>query len=149
MKIQNDIPDIKQVIPYFQAIFSADSHGVIGYEVLGRLQTYQGVQSLGSFFHDPGIPDDLKIKVDIHLQTAAFETFLTAQHETSVFINMNANHLILDKDGFIQRLIRFRNRGFDLSRVVVEITEHDFKGDFGFFERYPETLEIPWRENRH
>ena len=134
MKRQRAVPDLNQIIPYFQAIFSADNHCVIGYEVLGRWQTPQGMQSLGAFFHDPDIPDRLKMEADFHLHTAAFETFLTAtaQDDVSVFINMNANHLMLDEAGFIQRLIRFQNRGLDLSRVVVEITEHDFKGDFGF-----------------
>ena len=100
MKIEQAIPNLKQVVPYFQAIFSADSHRVSGYEVLGRLQTDQGVQSLGPFFHDPGIPERFKMETDLHLQTAAFETFLTAREDVSLYINMNANHLILDRDGF-------------------------------------------------
>jgi len=132
MKANTALPDLKQVIPHFQAIFSADSHGVIGYEVLGRWQTEQGSQSLGAFFHDPGIPDRLKMEVDVHLQNSAFETFLKTQDDVAVFINMNANHLILDSDGFIRRLIHYRDRGLDLQRVVIEITEHDFKGDIGF-----------------
>jgi EAL domain-containing protein (putative c-di-GMP-specific phosphodiesterase class I) len=145
MRLHNAIPNLKQVIPHFQAIFSADSHCIIGYEILGRMQTEQGVQSLGSFFHDPGIPDRLKMEVDLHLQTAALETFLTSRDDVSVFMNMNANHLILDKEGFIQRLISYRDRGLELSRVVVEITEHDFRGDIGSLSnilKYLKTLGV-------
>lgn len=43
------LTDLENVIPYFQAIFSADEHQVIGYEVLGRYNGQNGVESLGDF----------------------------------------------------------------------------------------------------
>ncbi|GAA3322833.1 hypothetical protein GCM10020331_044280 [Ectobacillus funiculus] len=42
--------NLDQVLPYYQAIFSADEHTVIGYEAVGRIQTEQGIQGLASFF---------------------------------------------------------------------------------------------------
>ena len=41
--------NLDKVLPYYQAIFSADEHTVIGYEVVGRIQTEEGIQSLSIF----------------------------------------------------------------------------------------------------
>ncbi|GAE95464.1 EAL-domain protein [Gracilibacillus boraciitolerans JCM 21714] len=53
---------VDKVKPYFQAIFSADSHEVVGYEVLGKLEIDQKIISLGTFFHDPTVQMILKWK---------------------------------------------------------------------------------------
>ena len=54
------LTDLENVIPYFQAIFSADEHKVIGYEVLGRYNGINGIESLGPFFLDESIPEEYK-----------------------------------------------------------------------------------------
>lgn len=44
------ITDLDNVIPFFQPIFSADEHRVIGYEILGRYRGKTEIESLGPFF---------------------------------------------------------------------------------------------------
>lgn len=44
------LTDLDNVIPYFQPIFSADEHKVIGYEILGRYKSESEIISLGPFF---------------------------------------------------------------------------------------------------
>ena len=56
--------NLDKVLPYYQAIFSADEHTVIGYEVVGRIQTEEGIQSLASFFHDDSIPSEFQLEAD-------------------------------------------------------------------------------------
>ena len=33
------LANLKQVVPFYQPIFSADTHQVIGYEILGHIKT--------------------------------------------------------------------------------------------------------------
>ena len=130
LNAQDVMQHLDQVIPYYQAIFSADSHLVLGYEMLGRVRTQCGVQSLGPLFHDPEIPDSWKMAVDHRLQTQALETFLKTPDDVSLFMNVNANHLMIDEQNWFNRLIAYRKRGLRLNRIVLEITEHDFNGNF-------------------
>jgi EAL domain-containing protein (putative c-di-GMP-specific phosphodiesterase class I) len=122
---------LDQVVPYYQPIFSADEQCIIGYEVLGRFQTADGIVSLGSFFHDETIPEEFRMEVDQTVTMKAFDQFLYAQDPSSlIFINRDANLLMLDRgEAFLQMLLRYKEKGLKLERIVLEITEHNFKGD--------------------
>lgn len=123
--------NLDKVFPYYQAIFSADEQLVIGYEVLGRIQLNDVIQSLGPFFQDENVPDEYRIEVDDYLLHYAIEEFLQLQDsELYLFINRNANLLMIDHgESFLQLLIEKQKTGLKLEQVVLEITEHDFKGD--------------------
>lgn len=124
------ITDLSKVKPYYQAIFSADSHMVIGYEVLGRIETENGIKSLGAFFHDPTVPIEFGLQVDGYIQTVALEYLLKKNEKTLLFINVNINHILIDhEESFLSRLITYQNKGLDLSQIVIEVTEHNVKGD--------------------
>lgn len=123
------ITDLSKVKPYYQAIFSADSHMVIGYEVLGRIETNNGIKSLGAFFHDPTVPIEFSLQVDGYIQTVALEYLLKHNEKTLLFINVNVNHILIDQDeSLLSRLITYKNKGLDLSQIVIEVTEHNVKG---------------------
>lgn len=122
--------ELTQVIPYYQAIISADTHSIYGYEVLGRIKEGDKVNSLGPFFHHSGISDEEKLAVDVHLQNLVFENLIKGTNEHQFFINIHANHLMKEKgDSFITRLLDYQKRGLDLNKIVLEMTEHDFTGD--------------------
>ncbi|WP_226665513.1 EAL domain-containing protein [Metabacillus litoralis] len=124
------LTDMSRVKPYYQAIFSADSHMIIGYEVLARIETEDGVKSLGPFFHDPTVPIEFSLKVDDYVQTTALEYLLQNGEKTLLFINVNVNHILIDQDDdLMSRLITFRQKGLDLSQIVIEVTEHNVMGD--------------------
>lgn len=76
------VANLPQVIPHYQPIFSADEHGVVGYEVLGRFQTETGPVSLGSFFHDETIPEEFRIEVDDVITKKALDYFLALADQT-------------------------------------------------------------------
>jgi EAL domain-containing protein (putative c-di-GMP-specific phosphodiesterase class I) len=122
---------LENVIPYYQAIFSADEHCVIGYEVLGRFQAGEEVVSLGSFFQDETIPEEFRHEVDYKVTSKALERFLNAPDSSAlIFINRDANLLMMDRgEAFLQMLLDFQAKGLSLERIVLEITEHNFKGD--------------------
>jgi EAL domain-containing protein (putative c-di-GMP-specific phosphodiesterase class I) len=122
---------LHHVIPHYQAIFSADEHCVIGYEVLGRFQTDEDVYSLGPFFQDETIPEEFRLEVDQVVTSKALDCFLfSADQSTLIFINRDPNLLMLDRgESFLQMLLDYQDKGLSLKRIVLEITEHTFKGD--------------------
>ncbi|TDL72716.1 EAL domain-containing protein [Rhodococcus qingshengii] len=126
------LTDLENVIPYFQPIFSADEQRVIAYEVLGRYQSEGSIISLGSFFHDDSIPDEYKFEVDQLLVQKALERAFDLEDDVSIYLNRDAD-LLMYRHGepFLQELLAFEKRGLNLKRIVLEISEGNYKGDFG------------------
>lgn len=124
--------NMEKVIPYYQAIFSADEQRVIGYEILGRIELNQNeMKSLGSFFQDDNIPDDFRVEVDDWIVNKALDEFLQLNDsELLIFINRDANLLMLDHgESFLEILLEKQNHGLKLNQVVIEMNEHNFRGD--------------------
>jgi EAL domain-containing protein (putative c-di-GMP-specific phosphodiesterase class I) len=124
------LADLENVIPFFQPIFSADEQQVIGYEVLGRYVSENQLISLGSFFHDEQIPDEYKFEVDQLLLEKALEKTLNCNDTFSIFLNRTADLLMFDHgEPFLNQLLTFEKRGLNLNRIVLEISEQNYKGD--------------------
>lgn len=129
------LADLENVYPYFQPIFSADEHRVIGYEVLGRFNSEGNILSLGSFFHDDQIPDEYKYEVDILLVKKALEEALNLDDDIRIFLNRNAELLMYGHgEPFLQELLAFEKKGFHLDRIILEISERDYHGDLDQFD---------------
>ncbi len=47
---------LKHAVPYYQPIIELERGVVVGYEVLARMATGDGVTSLGPWFHDAPVP---------------------------------------------------------------------------------------------
>ncbi|MCA1056616.1 EAL domain-containing protein [Rossellomorea aquimaris] len=126
------ISNSEKIIPYFQPIFSADEHRIIGYEVLGRIILEEGtVESLGPFFTGNDIPDEYKIEVDEIVTRRALDRFVLSEGEGLIFINRNARLLMVDHgESFLQMIQEYQEKGLQLSRVVLELSENSFNGDF-------------------
>lgn len=115
--------------PFFQPIFSADDHIVIGYEVLGRIKVNEDFFSIGDFFQDESVPDEYRIDIDDHITKLALDKLLLNK-EIKVFINRNPNLLMVDRgESLLNLLLNYQEKNFDLTRIVLEITEHNFVGD--------------------
>ncbi|ARK30820.1 EAL domain-containing protein [Halalkalibacter krulwichiae] len=115
-----------KVIPYFQPIFSADKQLVVGYEVLARIQTADGVQSLGSFFQDNSIPDEYRLEMDDHVQKLALDMYLGTDQTAILFFNYDATLFVKDNgETFIQRLEAYNKLGLDNQQIVLEFKEDD------------------------
>ncbi|MEI4789961.1 EAL-associated domain-containing protein [Bacillus sp. FJAT-53060] len=124
------LTNIEDVLPHYQAIFSAEEQKVIGYEILGRMEFESETVSLGSFFTDSSIPDEYKLEVDQKVLSQALTLFTTADEDLLIFINHDANVLMLDHgESFLGLLKEYEGRGIQLNRFVIEFTEHTFSGD--------------------
>ncbi|WP_374056528.1 EAL-associated domain-containing protein [Rossellomorea sp. FM04394] len=126
------LTNIEKVIPYFQPIFSADEHKIIGYEVLGRIEVDEGtIESLGPFFGDEEIPDEYKVEVDERITRLALNKFLQEGQEGDIFLNRDARLLMLDHgESLLDLLQEYEKKGLNLNRTVIELSEKTFSGDF-------------------
>ncbi|WP_303984385.1 EAL domain-containing protein [Niallia circulans] len=125
------LTDLENVIPYFQAIFSADEHRVIGYEVLARYNGQDGAESLGDFFADEGIPDEYKLEVDQVILTKALDKALSLDEDVLLFINRDAEMLMKDDgEAFLDTLLEYEGKGIKLNRIVLELSERNYQGQF-------------------
>ncbi|TYS49902.1 EAL-associated domain-containing protein [Bacillus infantis] len=124
------LTELDCVIPYFQAIFSADEHKVIGYEVLGRFNAGGSAESLGPFFLDDSIPEEYRLEVDNTVLMKALDHFAGRKGEELIFINRDAGLLMHDSgEHFLQLLLQYQDKGISPERIVLEITERNYKGD--------------------
>ncbi|WP_026689768.1 EAL domain-containing protein [Alteribacter aurantiacus] len=120
-----------KIVPLYQPIISCDEHTVVGYEVLGHVETEQGFISLGSFFRDMSVPAEYKWEVDEWIHDQALSYYLSEEKEPFLFLNVDAN--VLDElnahETFLTKLQRYENQGFPMNKLVLEFREHDFNGD--------------------
>nr|WP_269448673.1 EAL-associated domain-containing protein [Metabacillus kandeliae] len=121
-----------RALPYFQPIYSADGQIVIGYEILGRIEYNDKIISMGPFFMDESVPEEYKIEMDDLILAKALDLAVSENDSFLLFINRDANLLMMDQgESFLGLLKEYEERGLALDRIVLEITEHNFKGDFG------------------
>lgn len=121
---------LKNIIPFYQPIISADTLSVYGYEVLGRIKLNGKIFSLGPFFHNELVTDEEKLEVDTYLQNLVFDQMLLEKSQNLFFLNIQANYLIEEKGSiFIKRLESYQKKGLKLNQLVLEMTEHDFTGN--------------------
>jgi EAL domain-containing protein (putative c-di-GMP-specific phosphodiesterase class I) len=117
------LTDLENVFPYFQAIFSADEHRIIGYEVFGRYQSETEVLSIGYFFEDQQIPEEYRLLVDNTVLKKALDQALSLDPDVLLFINRNASLLINDEDeSFLNLLKEYETLGIGIDRYVLEIS---------------------------
>ncbi|WP_026692206.1 EAL domain-containing protein [Peribacillus kribbensis] len=124
------LTNMDRIKPYFQPIFSADEHLVIGYELLGRFQEEDEIRSLGPFFSDGSIPEEYRLEVDNYLLRLALGKFNEQQDDPfMLFINRDPNLLMLDHGEEFLRILQEYVPQEQLNRIVIEISEAAYKGE--------------------
>ncbi|GGE67294.1 EAL domain-containing protein [Priestia taiwanensis] len=122
--------NLDRVVPYYQPVFSADDHEVIGYEVLGYMEIDGENVSIGHFFLDESVPEDFRMEVDAIVLEKAIEDYMQTDQSFYLFINRNPNLLEYDeKEMFLEQLLRYEEQGLRLTNIIIQLTEHHFTGD--------------------
>ena len=143
MDVLDILTDLDHVIPFFQPIFSADEHRIIGYEILGRYVSGEQVVSLGPFFLDKNIPDEFRLEVDNVVLTKALEKAVSLDKDILLFVNRDVDILAHDSgEAFLQLLLQFQEKGISLNRIVLEISTEDPKMEFDHLLNYYRTYGI-------
>ncbi len=120
------LTDLDHVMPYFQPIFSADEHRIIGYEILGRYRSEGQIVSLGPFFQDANIPEEYRLEVDNIVLMKALEQAVSLDQDILLFVNRDVEILTHDDgESFLQLLLQFQDKGISLDRIVLEIAAED------------------------
>ncbi len=131
MQVKNiKIPPRHEVRPYFQPIISLQSQRIIGYETLGRWVRESGVESLGPFFKDPDMSEDMQLMIDRHLREQAIERIAAASDESELFINLKPSWIYrtYKRTGILPTIELLKKYKINPSRIVIEITEEEFTG---------------------
>lgn len=115
---------------YFQPIFSADEHIVVGYEVTGKLQMDEKLINLTSFAYDEDIPEEYRVEVEHKILHLALSQLVGEVKDFDIYLPYNANLLILDYGESYFEIIKEYILEENLPRIVLVISEHNFKGDF-------------------
>ena len=123
MDADNILANLDRVVPFFQPIFSADQHQVIGYEILGRFEENSEYKSLGPFFQDATIPEEYRIEVDNYLLEVALERIKDYGEEFLIFINRDPNLLMFDHGEQFMETLKQHLELDELSRVVLELSD--------------------------
>lgn len=132
---------LEHVKPYFQPIVCVDTGDVFAYELLGRLNTPQGITSLGPFFHNPRLAPEDKVVVDRLIRSQALELFKREQRKEVMFINIQPRWLLPFSDSEYFPTLEMLNRiQMEGAQVVIEICEEEFAEDdevlAGLVKRY-------------
>lgn len=123
---------------FFQPVISVADGSVYGYEVLGRQESAEKVESLGPFFANPNIREGDKITVDRRIREQALQSFRSAGLDARVFVNIHPNWIYRfhDRNEEFPTLRLAREAGLKPEQLVIEITEQEFhEEDFGFLNR--------------
>lgn len=117
------LTDLDHVVPFFQPIFSADEHRVVGYEILGRYKSGEKYISLGPYFLDESIPEEYRLELDNTVLRKALQKSIQLDQDILLFINRDADLLLYDEDEhLLHLLLEFAKQGISLDRIVIEIT---------------------------
>lgn len=117
------LTDLDNVVPFFQPIFSADEHRVVGYEILGRYRSGEHYISLGPYFLDESIPEEYRLELDNTVLQKALDQSLVIDKDIFLFVNRDANLLLLDEnEELLQLLLEYDKRGISIDRIVIELT---------------------------
>lgn len=127
----------EQALPYFQPIVSADEQKVIGYESLARMNTNEGVKSLGWFFRDTSIPDEYRHELDDYLQTLALSKIVSLQEKPLIFLNMNIDIMFNDEEErFVRKFHEFAKKGLEAKQIVLEFKEQEIVKDTSRYKHF-------------
>lgn len=130
MDAMDVLTNIEHVKAYYQPIFSADEHIVVAYEVLGKLVNGEKLINLNTFVYDEDIPVEYRLEVEHKILRSALSELSEKAKDYDIYLPCNANLLILDYGESYFDIINEYVTEDSLSRIVLVLSEHDYKGDF-------------------
>lgn len=118
------LANLNKVVPFFQPIFSADQHQVVGYEVFGNFEESNEYTSLSTFFHDATIPEEYRMEVDNYVLDLALKQIKAdGDEECLIFINRDPSLLMFDHGESFMDVLKRHLKTEELSRVVLELSD--------------------------
>ena len=131
MDAMDVLTNIEHIKAYYQPIFSADEHIVIAYEVLGKLVNKEQLLNLNTLAYDEDIPVEYRLEIERKILRLALSELSEKTKDYDIYLPCNANLLILDYGESYLDIIKEYVSEDSLSRIVIVLSEHDYKGDFG------------------
>ncbi|MCM3760715.1 EAL domain-containing protein [Alkalihalobacillus oceani] len=122
-----DVMMNKQLIrPYFQPIISADKQLVVGYDVLAKLETDEGVKGFDDLLEDKSIPDEYRLELNEYLQRGALDVFVTTDQTSTLFFAYDIELLYKDNaETFIRCLESYQQYDLNHHQIVLKLKESE------------------------
>lgn len=114
----------------FQPIFSAEEHIVIAYEISGKLLINDQEVNLKSFAYDEDIPEEYRVEVTHKIWSLALSQLIKEAKGFDIYLPCNSNLLVLDYGESYFDIIKQYIPENELERIVIVVSEHNFKGEF-------------------
>lgn len=124
------LTNLEKLKVYFQPIFSADEHVVVAYEITGKFIKDEKLISLNSFAYDEDIPEEYRVEVEHKILHKGLARLAEETKDFDIYLPCNANLLILDYGESYFDIIKEYIPEEELTRIVLVISEHNFKGEF-------------------
>lgn len=133
------IIDRRQLVPFFQAIFSTESSQIIGFEALIRgpkNSPFHSPLALFSAARAGGVHTEMEL-LAIEMSLEAFSRFKFSQR---LFINVSPDIFISDAFSRLLALDKLRRLGLSPKQIVIEITENHSVTDYSLIKRTSQEL---------
>ncbi|WP_313894830.1 EAL-associated domain-containing protein [Psychrobacillus sp.] len=130
MDAMDVLTNLEKLKAYFQPVFSAEEHIVVAYEVTGKFINNEKPISVQSFVDDEDIPEEYRVDIEHKIVHLALSQLTKEAKNFDIYLPCNANLLVLDYGESYFDIIKEYIPEEELGRVVVVISEHDFKGEF-------------------
>ncbi|WP_144510412.1 EAL-associated domain-containing protein [Bacillus sp. FJAT-22090] len=124
------LTNLERLKVYFQPIFSADEHVVVAYEVSGKLVYNEELVNLCSFVYDEEIPEEYRVDIEHKIWRAALSQLVMEKGKFDIYLPCNAELLVIDRGESYFDILKEYIAEKELTRIVLMISEHDFKGGF-------------------
>ena len=124
------LTNLDSLTPFYQPIFSADEHVVVAYEISGKLWKNEEWIMLNHFPYDEEIPEEYRLEVQHKILHKALAELEIEPKNFDIYLPCNANLLVLDYGESFFDIIKQYISEEELSRIVIVLSEHNYKGDF-------------------
>ncbi|KMK76566.1 EAL domain-containing protein [Alkalihalobacillus pseudalcaliphilus] len=115
----------EQIIPFYQPIINAEKQLIIGYEVLAKIKTDEGIKSLGWFFRDRSIPEEYRIEIQDVILKKALATLQGSDQQVLLFVNYDAKLLLADNgENFLKRIESLEQPKSVHPNIVLQLEEN-------------------------
>lgn len=129
MDILDVLDRLDEIKVLFEPIYSADSHVIVAYEVLGELQLGDHTIDIRKFTYDTSVPEDIRKEVEESLVEKAVNQVKDSLQEVSLFLPCNPNLFVLDFGESYFQKIKTTVDDEGLSKIFLVMSTHKFKGE--------------------
>lgn len=129
MDVLDVLDRLDEIKVLFEPIYSADSHVIVAYEVLGELQVGEQTIDIRKFTYDQSVPEDIRKEAEETLVEKAIQIAKNSLFEVGLFLPCNPNLFVMDfGESYFQKVKALVDEEW-LSKIYLVMSAHKYKGE--------------------